>query len=181
MKYTKLFIGAMLMASAVVASAADYNKTFTIDLSSENGVLTGSFGHAFTSTSDKNKTFLDTFNFNFSGMSDLDAAITSIASSTKLDLNITSFNLYQGTNLVASGDMISTGKVDLRTITNTGLGGGQYSLQVGGKILGTSGGSYGGNINVSPVPEPETWGMMVAGIGAVGFMSRRRKSGKVAA
>jgi hypothetical protein len=77
--------------------------------------------------------------------------------------------------------MISTGKDDLRTITNTGLGGGQYSLQVGGKILGTSGGSYGGNINVSPVPEPETWGMMVAGIGAVGFMSRRRKSGKVAA
>jgi hypothetical protein len=180
MKYTKLFIGAMLMASAALASAADLNKTFTVNLSSEYGILTGNFGNAFTGNL-KNKTFLDTYNFNFTGLSDLDAAVTSIATSTKLDLDITSFNLYAGNSLIASGLSGSTGKIDLRTITETSLGGGQYSLQVGGKILGTLGGSYGGNINVSPVPEPETWGMMVAGIGALGFMARRRKSGKVAA
>jgi hypothetical protein len=29
---------------------------------------------------------------------------------------------------------------------------------------------------VSPVPEPETYGMMIAGLGLLGFMARRRKS-----
>ncbi len=30
--------------------------------------------------------------------------------------------------------------------------------------------------DVTPVPEPETYAMMLAGLGAIGFMSRRRKS-----
>jgi hypothetical protein len=29
--------------------------------------------------------------------------------------------------------------------------------------------------NVTPVPEPETYAMMLAGLGMLGFMARRRK------
>jgi hypothetical protein len=32
----------------------------------------------------------------------------------------------------------------------------------------------------APVPEPETYGMMLAGLGVLGFLARRRKSAKPA-
>jgi hypothetical protein len=31
-------------------------------------------------------------------------------------------------------------------------------------------------VEISPVPEPETYAMMLAGLGLVGFMGRRRKA-----
>ncbi|WP_338847209.1 PEP-CTERM sorting domain-containing protein [Massilia sp. W12] len=34
------------------------------------------------------------------------------------------------------------------------------------------------NLQVAAVPEAETWGMMLAGLGALGFMARRRQSQK---
>jgi hypothetical protein len=51
-----------------------------------------------------------------------------------------------------------------------------YKLTVkGGLIPGHNLGSYSGTLNVSPVPEPETYAMLLAGLGLVGFMVRRRK------
>jgi hypothetical protein len=35
--------------------------------------------------------------------------------------------------------------------------------------------SYSGTLNVSAVPEPATYGMMLGGLGLIGFMARRRK------
>ncbi len=34
-----------------------------------------------------------------------------------------------------------------------------------------------GTLTVSPVPEPETYALMLAGLGAIGFMLRRRNAG----
>ncbi len=34
------------------------------------------------------------------------------------------------------------------------------------------------NVNLSAVPEPETWGMMLAGFGLVGFVARRRRAAR---
>ena len=41
---------------------------------------------------------------------------------------------------------------------------------------GSHSGSYAGNLNVPP--EPETYAMFLAGLGLMGFIARRRKSGQ---
>ncbi|MCL2161332.1 MAG: PEPxxWA-CTERM sorting domain-containing protein [Betaproteobacteria bacterium] len=37
------------------------------------------------------------------------------------------------------------------------------------------------NVSATPVPEPETWAMLLAGLGMVGVMARRRKNKKLSA
>jgi len=51
---------------------------------------------------------------------------------------------------------------------------GTYSIQVTGVSL-SAGASYTGNVTLAPVPEPETYALMLAGLGAIGYMARRRK------
>jgi len=60
------------------------------------------------------------------------------------------------------------------TISRTVLMAGEYTLVVKGIADGVSGGTYGVNLSVSPVPEPATYGMMLVGLGLLGFASRRR-------
>jgi hypothetical protein len=50
-----------------------------------------------------------------------------------------------------------------------------YDLNLNGVLAnGKSIGSYSGNINVNPVPEPEIYAMMLVGLGLLGFSARRR-------
>ena len=60
------------------------------------------------------------------------------------------------------------------SLTNLGLSPGNYYLQFTGTAYGV-GGQYSAAINAVPVPEPETYSMMLAGLGAVGFLARRRR------
>jgi hypothetical protein len=54
----------------------------------------------------------------------------------------------------------------------SGLSAGSYSLT----FLGTGTGGYGGFYTVSAVPEPETYAMFLAGLGALGLMASRRRN-----
>ena len=54
---------------------------------------------------------------------------------------------------------------------------GSYYLNVTGISNGAQGGIYNGAISVTAVPEPETYAMMLAGLGALGFLARRRNNG----
>jgi hypothetical protein len=53
---------------------------------------------------------------------------------------------------------------------------GMYYINVTGITTAPAGGIYTGAISVTAVPEPETYAMMLAGLGALGFLARRRRN-----
>lgn len=56
------------------------------------------------------------------------------------------------------------------------LGAGDYQVNFKYAIQTPPGGSYLGGISVAAVPEPETYAMLLAGLGLIGFSARRRKA-----
>lgn len=52
---------------------------------------------------------------------------------------------------------------------------GAYSLRISGTTA-AGGASYGGNVVLTPVPEPETYALMLAGLGVIGFVAARRRN-----
>lgn len=53
--------------------------------------------------------------------------------------------------------------------------GASYVLEFRGTIAGAFGGSYGGNLNITPVPEPQSAALVLASLGALGVLVRRRQ------
>ena len=51
---------------------------------------------------------------------------------------------------------------------------GSYFWQVAGDAVGTQGGAYLYSANTAPIPEPETYALLLSGIGMLGFIGRRR-------
>lgn len=62
--------------------------------------------------------------------------------------------------------------------TFSGLAAGNYALNVLGFATGTGGGFYAGGFitETAPIPEPETYAMLLAGLGMIAFMVKRRRS-----
>ena len=54
------------------------------------------------------------------------------------------------------------------------------SLEFPPYLSGAQPGFYGGNLLVAPVPEPETYAMLAAGLGLIGLASRRKRGGRAA-
>ncbi len=103
----------------------------------------------------------------------------SLSSTSDNAFTFDTFGLYTGdfngvNTLVKAGNVQNLfANLSVGGLTSTGLGG-NYFLKVTGTLGGT--GSYNGNITLAtPVPEPETYGMMLAGLGLMGFLARRRR------
>ena len=56
----------------------------------------------------------------------------------------------------------------------TNLAAGSYYFAVAGDATGNLGGIYNFTSNTAPVPEPETYALMLAGLGLLGFVGKRR-------
>ena len=56
------------------------------------------------------------------------------------------------------------------------LAAGDYVVKISGNANGSFGGTYGFAMQLAPVPEPQTYAMLLAGLGLVGFAARRRSA-----
>jgi hypothetical protein len=166
MKLSKT-LTAIALAVAASASMAD---TFTgpIDLSSGNAI----FGR-----SDATGAFTDTYTFTLGASSLLNGTGTSVALLDQ-DLDFTSLVIQTAANVTVASfaGNLGTDMFEFYTLAPTALAAGSYKLVVTG-INSVSRASYAGTLAVAaaPVPEPETYALLLAGLGAVGFVASRRK------
>lgn len=84
---------------------------------------------------------------------------------------------FSGSSL--SGESYSSA-VGGSTFSFSNLLAGVYTLKASGEVgpLGTGGGGglIAADYNIAAVPEPETYAMLLAGLGMMGFVARRRRN-----
>jgi hypothetical protein len=119
--------------------------------------------------------------------SNFDAIVSSISRSANTGLDISGLSLYRvgggtgtggtlGDTLVSSGTSMHSGAMDVWSLSSDNLAAGSYYVLVAGNLVSDTSASFGGAVMLAPVPEPETYGMMLAGLGVLGFLARRRKA-----
>lgn len=73
-----------------------------------------------------------------------------------------------------TGSPLSNGKILFASVEGTATA--PFKLTLTGSLLKSTA-AYSGELSVSPVPEPQTYALMLAGIAALGFVARQRKQG----
>jgi hypothetical protein len=63
---------------------------------------------------------------------------------------------------------------EVSVLHNVMLTSGTYVLEVRGDVMGSSGGSYSGTLNLTPVPIPAALPLMLSGLGLLGGAARKR-------
>lgn len=161
-------------SSAVMAQDVVGDSPQALDLVD----LTAYFGDSFPADNQGN-TFADQFTFTIASTigHNLDAVVASSSRSGDVGLDITGLALYGADDvLITAGEEVQAGATDLWTLASDNLGVGDYYLQVSGELLSAEGASFGGAVALAPVPEPGTYGMMLGGLGVLGFLAHRRRA-----
>jgi hypothetical protein len=122
----------------------------------------GTLGTSFVGGNVSGTPWTDGYSFSLASAGDL-------WGQTVATSGITSYavTLYDSTLSVIGSDSTAA------SFSFTGLSAGSYFLT----YVGVGTGSYGGTLEVTAVPEPETYALMLAGLGVVGFMAARRSRG----
>lgn len=159
--------GALLLSSAAsVACAA------TVDITSAVGNLDAVGPSGYTSSSfayGSGQSFSDTFLFTLGSSAHVYLDVATVTSALK-GLQFSGVQLTQGASVLppVSGGLPSFDFGNLQA--------GQYTLTLSGLASGVAGGSYHIDLMAQPVPEPETVALMLAGLGVMGAVARRRRA-----
>jgi len=127
--------------------------------------------------------FSELFTFTLTTLSLANSSVTAVLNGTQ-DVDFTSI-LLSGPAGIFAFSLLNPDPVEVWALPAAGalLTPGAYTLTLTG-VNSAAQGSYGGNIAASPVgdptptspmPEPATYAMFVAGLGALGFIASRRR------
>ena len=174
---------AFALAGAMAASAHAADTTYnmgTLSATPYINTATVTAGSVFTlpPTGATTYNFTDTYNFIVAGL----PTIAGTAVTVNLDLGSLGFHisnlkldLFDASNVWLDGDIVS-GASDASVSVDMPLTAGNYYFKVRGLADGvaTNQGIY--TFSALAVPEAETYAMMLAGLGLVGFTVSRRRS-----
>ena len=171
-----------LIAAVGLATLASTSFAKTLDFGNVASVPDGSyFAQGFIEHATAGA-FTDYILFSLSNPSfDSWLGLGTLSDQPKADgSNITGMTakLYQdfGTAGAGGGDMLVANLGAGDYISNGGpLGTGAYFFEISGMAVGPSAVAYGYTASVTPVPEPETYAMMLAGLVMLGGVAARRK------
>ncbi|RFP10033.1 MULTISPECIES: FxDxF family PEP-CTERM protein [unclassified Duganella] len=171
----KVLVGAVAMAGAAFLSqgalAADISNPVTqLDLSSG-----ADFGGHFVAGNNMSNTFADKYSFTLTGASTLSADVYSHTGNAKNGLDISGLALYNAGGLLLAGSQLSSGATDQWQLDSGVLGAGSYYVLISGSAVSKSSGVYSSGVTVTAVPEPETYAMLLGGLGLIGAMVSRRQ------
>ena len=178
--FAKIAVAGCLLLSAHMAAQATALGTISGTTTLMGATTQGSFADVFSFTP---------FSSAYAGVT-----ATSVTFSALYGVTVTGLALYQGIFASASdttgltpvslgmvSSTITAGKATIVTLANSAtispIG---YTLVIRGTSIGQAG--YTGMIalierpaDMPPVPEPESYAMLLAGVGMMGFIARRRK------
>lgn len=115
-------------------------------------------------------TFTDSITFSLQGFSDFSYFANTFFQKGKVDMVAETFAANLDGNVLAitqSGKFASTSG-DFQLLA------GVHTLTFSGVGTGSAGGKYRLEMSATPVPEPENFAMLLAGLGLVGTVARRR-------
>ncbi|HZT54606.1 MAG TPA: FxDxF family PEP-CTERM protein [Burkholderiaceae bacterium] len=165
MKFDKI-IAAAALSLAAASSFAD----------SGGGALDLSTGSTFFGRTPSGSSFVDTYTFTLTGGSFLTTGSVDSSAIGGQDIDFTGITIMRGATTVASFANGGTDAQEHYTLAQTLLTPGNYALVVTG-TQSVDAASYAGNLAMvaAPVPEPEAYAMLIAGLGVLGFVARRRR------
>lgn len=153
-------------AAAVLAVAGAQAFAFSPSESFDAASSTYKFGVTGLTAADTTFSFtLDTTKGIAAGTYDILGSISGTNFSfSSVTLNSTAWDLTAN-----SKGKVIFGEVELTSAL-------PLTVTVTGAKFGSTPGAFSGQLVMAPVPEPETYALMLAGLGAVGFVAYRRRS-----
>ena len=171
MRPRTLFCAVFLATAAAFGHAEDFTQTITLVPDASIG---GAFSAGWGVTHVEAGAFTDTFTFTPDVGGLVSASVVSIGFTSTTNLDFSAVTINGSPFLLSPTGTFETGAFGLlpvgTPITMVVSGTAGPSLPVGSDLSA----SFAGTINISPVPETETWALMFAGLAGIGVLMRRR-------
>jgi len=165
MKLQSIVLAALLSTAFGGAMAENYTSPVIALVGDNAGHWTKDFG-----TNHVVGAFTDTWTFQYSG-----AASEAFGFVKNITVPGSNIDFYTATLNGVDLDIVNTSRKSEIEFYDLPVNG-TLKLVITGATFGTNS-SYSGTMNlISSVPEPTTYGMLLGGLGIMGFLARRRKA-----